>query len=194
MRLSFCVEKFYAETNNHLSFTIVKHNLLRKGTLSKIRLHITPLSVQTLKIEFCHGAIFLVSEKKVGIRSWLITDTLKLQYISRIVHMGPILLTIFPSHFKFDENFLLLSSKFLESDCCKILHMTQQPWCTGMCKSLLQYEGLAPVSLTRFRSNSKFDQNLECCSLKYVNPITTQFCTPHDSVTIVMCAKFCCDR
>ena len=34
----------------------------------------------------------------------------------------------------------------------------------------------APVPLTIFRSNSKFDQNLQC-SL----PITTKFCTSHDS-------------
>ena len=30
-----------------------------------------------------------------------------------------------------------------------------------------------------FRSNSKLDQNLECCSLRYSHPITTKFCTHH---------------
>ena len=52
----------------------------------------------------------------------------------------------------------------------------------------------APVPLTVFRSNLTFDQNLECSSLKYVLPITTKFCTRHDSVTVVTCAKFHCDR
>ena len=45
-----------------------------------------------------------------------------------------------------------------------------------------------------FRSNSKFNQNLECSGSKYIQPITTKFCTSHDSVTVVMCAKFHCDR
>ena len=52
----------------------------------------------------------------------------------------------------------------------------------------------APVPLTVFRSNLTFDQNLECSSLKCVLPITTKFCTRHDSVTVVTCAKFHCDR
>ena len=53
---------------------------------------------------------------------------------------------------------------------------------------------LAPVPLTIFRSNSKFDQNLLCSGLKCTLPITTEFCTRHDSVTVVTCAKFRCDR
>ena len=49
----------------------------------------------------------------------------------------------------------------------------------------------APVPLPIFRSNSKFDQNLECFSLKnFSQPITTKFCTRHDSHTVVPCAKF----
>ena len=42
----------------------------------------------------------------------------------------------------------------------------------------------APVPLTIFRSNSKFDHNLQCSSLKCTLPTTTKFCTRHDSVTI----------
>ena len=42
---------------------------------------------------------------------------------------------------------------------------------------------LAPVPLTIFRSNSKFDQILQCSSLKCNLPITTKFCTRQDSVT-----------
>ena len=52
----------------------------------------------------------------------------------------------------------------------------------------------APVRLTLFRSNSKFDQNLEHCSLKHRQSITTKFCTRHDSHTVVTCPKFRCDR
>ena len=55
-------------------------------------------------------------------------------------------------------------------------------------------EVLVPVPLMVFRSNSKFDKNLECYSLKYGQPITKKFCTRHDSVTVVTCAKFLCDQ
>ena len=52
----------------------------------------------------------------------------------------------------------------------------------------------APVPLTIFRSNLKFDQNLQCSAVKYTLPVTTQFCTCHDRVTFVTCAKFLCRR
>ena len=52
---------------------------------------------------------------------------------------------------------------------------------------------LAPVPLTRFRSNSKFDHIWQCSGFKCALPITTKFCTCHDSVTVVTCAKFRCD-
>ena len=51
---------------------------------------------------------------------------------------------------------------------------------------------LAPVPLI-FRSNLKFDQNLQCSGLKCTQPITTKFCTCHDSVTSWR-AKFGSDR
>ena len=51
-----------------------------------------------------------------------------------------------------------------------------------------------PVPPTVFRSNSKFYQNSQFCGLKRAEPITTQFCTWHDSLTVVTCAKFRCDR
>ena len=53
---------------------------------------------------------------------------------------------------------------------------------------------LAPVPLTIFRSNSKFDQILQYSSLKCILPITTKFCTRHDSVTVVKCAKLRCNQ
>ena len=45
-----------------------------------------------------------------------------------------------------------------------------------------------------FRSNSKFDENSERSSFEYTPPITTIFCTRHDSDTVVTCAKYRCDR
>ena len=51
----------------------------------------------------------------------------------------------------------------------------------------------APVPLTRFRSNSKFDHIWQCSGFKCALPITTKFCTCYDSVTVVTCAKFRCD-
>ena len=56
------------------------------------------------------------------------------------------------------------------------------------------YDDLAPVPLSIFRSNSKFDENSECSSFEYTRPITTIFCTRHDSDTVVTCAKYRCDR
>ena len=53
---------------------------------------------------------------------------------------------------------------------------------------------LAPVPLSLFRSNSKFDENSERSSFKYTRLITTIFCTRHDSDTVVTCAKYRCDR
>ena len=53
---------------------------------------------------------------------------------------------------------------------------------------------LAPVPLSIFRSNSKFDENSERSSFEYTRPITTIFCTRHDSVTVVTCAKYRCYR
>ena len=53
---------------------------------------------------------------------------------------------------------------------------------------------LAPVPLSIFRSNSKFDENSECSSFEYTRPITTIFCTRHDSDTVVTCAKYRCGR
>ena len=53
---------------------------------------------------------------------------------------------------------------------------------------------LAPVPLSIFRSNSKFDENSERSSFEYTRPITTIFCTRHDSDTVVACAKYSCDR
>ena len=52
----------------------------------------------------------------------------------------------------------------------------------------------APVPLSIFRSNSKFDENSERYSFEYTRPITTIFCTRHDSDTVVTCAKYRCAR
>ena len=47
----------------------------------------------------------------------------------------------------------------------------------------------APVPLTVFWLNSKFDKNLERCSLKHAQSITMKFCICLDSHNVVMCAK-----
>ena len=62
---------------------------------------------------------------------------------------------------------------------------------TGTIKQLPYH---APVPLSIFRSNSKFDENSERSSFEYTRPITTIFCTRHDSVTVVTCAKYRCYR
>ena len=49
---------------------------------------------------------------------------------------------------------------------------------------------LVPVPLMVFWSNLKFDKNSQCSGLKCAQPITMKFCTRHNSVTIVKCAKF----
>ena len=56
------------------------------------------------------------------------------------------------------------------------------------------HKGQAPVPLSIFWSNTKFDENSKHSSAKYTRPITTIFCTRHDSVTVVTCAKYRCDR
>ena len=77
--------------------------------------------------------------------------------------------------------------------------------CTTYCDQHLRLEHLsfidilymysqAPVPLSIFRSNSKFDENSKHSSVNYTRPITTIFCTRHDSVTVVTCAKYRCDR
>ena len=40
----------------------------------------------------------------------------------------------------------------------------------------------------------EFNENSECSSFEYTRPITTIFCTRHDSDTVVTCAKYRCDR
>ena len=42
-------------------------------------------------------------------------------------------------------------------------------------------------------SQFSFEVILYCCNLVIDNQITTDFCTCHDSIAVVSCAKFCCD-
>ena len=46
---------------------------------------------------------------------------------------------------------------------------------------------MAPIPLRIFRSNLKLDQNLQCSGLKCTQPITSKFCTGHDSNFAVIC-------
>ena len=89
-------------------------------------------------------------------------------------HKGPVTRKIFP----FDDVIMHTPKCVRFALCCVLLWFTDQ----------------APVPLTIFRSNWKFDQNLQCSGLKRTWSIRTKFCTRHGSVTLVMCAKFRCDR
>ena len=84
-------------------------------------------------------------------------------------------------------------------DCAKYCNTFAQHFKTPVVISvsypvLFRYACQAPVPLSIFRSNSKFDENSERSSFKYIRPITTIFCTRHDSDTVVTCAKYRCDR
>ena len=67
-----------------------------------------------------------------------------------------------------------------------------KPMTTQFADAYMRHQ--APVPLSIFRSNSKFDENSERSSFKYIRPITTIFCTRHESDTVVTCAKYHCDR
>ena len=69
-------------------------------------------------------------------------------------------------------------------------HMAPESWKSVPDNLRLLSWGQAPVPLSIFRSNSKFDENSECSSFEYTRPITTIFCTRHDSDTVVTCAKY----
>ena len=66
------------------------------------------------------------------------------------------------------------------------------PTCRRQVVAIKLYQ--APVPLSIFRSNSKFDENSERSSFEYIGPITMIFCTRHDSDTVATCAKYRCDR
>ena len=63
---------------------------------------------------------------------------------------------------------------------------------TLKCRFLVHKQSSIP--LTGFWLNPKFDQNMKCSDSKCARLITTKFCTRHDSVTVVTCAKFPCGR
>ena len=70
-------------------------------------------------------------------------------------------------------------------------------WKVFPCHDIIMINGSAdqaPVPLSIFRSNSKFDENSERSIFEYTRPITTIFCTRHDSDTVVTCEKYRCDR
>ena len=68
--------------------------------------------------------------------------------------------------------------------------LTLQVWratCSTMKFSMMGLD-LAPIPLTIFRSNLKFDQNLKCSGLKCAVLITTKLWQYHNSVTVLTCA------
>ena len=74
-----------------------------------------------------------------------------------IHNLGPVSLTAFPSQFKFDGNFVSLSSRFWYIDRYKILYMARQLCCRGMCKNLLRSD-----DQQRNYSKANFPSNLNC--------------------------------
>ena len=64
-------------------------------------------------------------------------------------------------------------------------------WRLALCilVRVLDFLDQAPVPLSIFRSNSKFEENSKHSTVKYTRSITTIFCTRHDSVFVVTCAN-----
>ena len=73
------------------------------------------------------------------------------------VAQGPVSLTVFPSQFKFDGNFVSISPRLHYRDRYKILYMARQLCCRGMCKNLLRSDGQQ-----RSYGKAKFPSCLNC--------------------------------
>ena len=72
--------------------------------------------------------------------------------------LGPLSpMIFFPSQFKFSENFSLFSSKFQLRYCHKILHMTWQLCCHGICKILWQSDDQKMNHKIKFSLNFNFN-------------------------------------
>ena len=72
---------------------------------------------------------------------------------------GPISLTVFRCQFKFDGKFVSLSPRLQQSDRYKVLYMTRQLCCRGMCKNLLRSDGQQWNYLkAKFASNLNYKQ------------------------------------
>ena len=70
---------------------------------------------------------------------------------------GPVSITVFPSQFKFDRNFVSLSPRLEYRDSYNILYMARQLCCRGMCKTLLRSNGQL-----RSYGKAKFPSYLNC--------------------------------
>ena len=124
-----------------------------------------------VEIKSCSKASYLIY--KVSIWAEMETCTVCFSLISDSQHASDIT----ENYSDVKANILIWCSFPFEGD--------GNPW--------TRFQHLAPVPLSIFRSNSKFDENSERSSVKYTRPITTIFCTRHDSVTVVTCAKYRCD-
>ena len=98
------------------------------------------------------GVYDIFSINKITIR-----QSRSLNTAEHVWEAGPVSQTVSPSQFKFDGNFVSLSSRFLFSDPYKILYMTRQMCCRGMCKNLLRSDGQQ-----QNYSKAKFPSNLNC--------------------------------
>ena len=63
-----------------------------------------------------------------------------------------------------------------------------------ICSYYVNITSSTPCARPTKHISIEFDENSERSSFKYVRPITTIFCTRHDSDTIVTCTKYRCDR
>ena len=136
-------------------FTIVLPR--RKGLYLLIILIVYWVKVFTnrwwwLGMWFCYDFHLCLSES----RDMLIGSG-KRDIVLWIIEQGPISLTVFPSQFKFNGNFVALSPRFWYSDRYKILYMAWQLCCHGMCKTLLRSDGQQ-----RNYSQAKFPSNFNC--------------------------------
>ena len=107
--------------------------------------------------------------------------TFGIDFFVQVVYITQVLLL-------FSLSFFLLWNYLFNIKYCVL------PYYIDVVATFCYYAVQAPVPLSIFRSNSKFDENSECSSFEYTRLITTIFCTRHDSDTVVTCAKYRCDR
>ena len=72
---------------------------------------------------------------------------------------------LFSSPFKFNGNVSLYSSRFCWSDCYKIVHITQQQWCHGICEMLQSHDLELNYSEMKFPSKSDSERIFNVCKI-----------------------------
>ena len=137
-----------------------------------------PKCCHTFSVDWCSFQLKVVPWKLISLylpcirgcnfdrllSGWLSLNHLRWWDASRLGEVpdqGPISLRVFPSQFKFNRNFVLLSPRFQQSDCYKILYITQKHCFRGMCKNLLRSDGKQwNYSEAKFPSNGSCEQKV----------------------------------